>query len=330
MNKTPWVILLILWMMGSAWWHVCKIKQICPDVAVPDSTADKSELVETPPGADAFTIADSNYFRLELPGNFSFAKSDANANLNTLGGSLASLVLYLKNNPNRTVRIIGYYAPNEANLTTLPDLGLARAEGMKQYLIQQGLPAASITIEGEQRKLPFNASRDSIRGGLTFAFAEANKPTAPSTPVTTDTTATASAPTNPTILNEPITEKELAEKEKFTSVFKPMDLYFPLSEANYIKTNDTQKFFEEAIKYLAEHKNKKLLLTGHTDNSGPSEVNMRLSLDRANDVKSKLRQSGIRADQITVRAKGETEPKVDNRTISGRKANRRVTVVVND
>ena len=328
MNKTPWVILLILWMMGSAWWHVCKIKQICPDVAVPDSTTASTNLLETPPGADAFTIADSNRFRLELPGNFSFARSDANVNLNKLGGSLASLIVYLKDHPNRTVRIIGYYTPDEANLTTLPDLGLARAEGMKQYLTQQGLPAVSITIEGEQRKLPFNADGDSLRGGLDFAFGEVAKPTVSDPSVAPDTAVATNDLTTLATITDPTTEKELAEKEKFTSVFKPMDLYFPLSGANYIKTDDTQKFFKEATKYLAEHKNKKLILTGHTDNSGPSEVNMRLSLDRANDVKTKLRQSGIRTGQIAVRAKGETQPKAGNGTISGRKANRRVTVVI--
>jgi OOP family OmpA-OmpF porin len=55
---------------------------------------------------------------------------------------------------------------------------------------------------------------------------------------------------------------------------------------------------------------------------------MRLSRDRASDVKAKLRQSGISSDQILVEAKGETTPKADNSTLSGRKANRRVTVVV--
>ncbi|GAB3787248.1 hypothetical protein GCM10028818_51890 [Spirosoma horti] len=271
----------------------------------------------TPAGADGFTIADGNLFRLNLPGNFSFAKSGANANMNSLGGSLETMVAYLKANPGRTLQIIGYYTSGETNTTTFPNLGLARAEGFKQYLVQQGIPASSLTTKGVERNLPLTAKGDSVLGGLDFAFLGAN-------PAPADTTDT----TTPVVINEPITEKELAESQKFTSVLKPIDLYFPLGEANYIKTGETKKFFEEATKYLTEHKDKKLLLTGHTDNSGPDDVNLRLSRDRANQVKAKLLRSGINSDQVAVEAKGEAQPKADNRTISGRKANRRVTVVI--
>ena len=309
-NKTPWVILLLLWMGGSTWWHVCKIKQLCANDAPAATVITEPELPTTPPGADGFTIADGNRFRLNLPGNFSFAKSGANANINSLGGSLESMVTYLKANPGRTLEIIGYYSSAETNTTTFPNLGLARAEGIKQYLVQQGIPATALTTKGVERNLSFTAKGDSLYGGLDFAFAGSATPPATVT------------------MAEPTTENELAEKEKFTSVFKPIDLYFPLGQANYIKTAETKKFFDEAVKYLSEHKDKKLLLTGHTDNSGPDGINMRLSFDRANDVKSKLRKSGIAAGQIDVKAKGETEPKADNGTPSGRKANRRVTVVV--
>lgn len=313
-NKTPWIILLLLWMGGSTWWHVCNIKQLCANDSPPATVSAEPELLTTPAGADGFTIADGNRFRLNLPGNFSFAKSGANANMNSLGGSLESMVTYLKANPGRTLEIIGYYTPAETNASTFPNLGLARAEGIRQYLVQQGIPAASLTTKGGERNLPFTVKGDSLSGGLDFAFGGTG-------------TEIATLPVAVT-LSEPTTEKELAEKEKFTSVFKPIDLYFPLGQANYIKTDETTKFFDEAVKYLADHKDKKLMLTGHTDNSGPDATNLRLSLYRANDVKSKLRKSGIDVGQIDVKAKGETEPKADNSTLSGRKANRRVTVVV--
>lgn len=323
-NKAPWIVLLVLWMIGSTWWHVCKIKQLCSDDINPSATSTESTVETTPPGADAFTIADGTLFRLDLPGNFSFAKSGANANMNGLGGSMEPLIKYLKETPGRTLEITGYYSPGETNTTSFPNLGLARAEGIKQYLVQQGIPAGSITTKGEERNLPFTTKGDSLRGGLYFGFGgepkPANEPTVAEKPE--------EKPAEPIKITEPITEKALAEAEKFTSVFKPIDLYFQLGEANYIKTTETKKFFEEAIKYLASHKDKKLLLTGHTDNSGPDNVNMALSLDRANDVKNKLRKAGIDADQIKVTAKGETAPKADNSTMSGRKANRRVTVVV--
>ncbi|MVM30546.1 OmpA family protein [Spirosoma sp. HMF4905] len=326
-NKAPWIVLLIIWMIGSTWWHVCKIKQLCGDVINSSALSTDTNVDTTPPGADGFTIADGNLFRLDLPGNFSFAKSGANANMNSLGGSLESMITYLKANPGRTLEITGYYSPTETNTTSLSNLGLARAEGIKQYLVQQGIPAGSLSTKSEERNLSFIAKGDSLLGGLYFAFAGAEKPEEKPAKEPAEKPVEA-ATGKPIKITEPITEKALAEAEKFTSVFKPIDLYFQLGEANYIKTDQTKKFFEEAIKYLATHKDKKLLLTGHTDNSGPDDVNMGLSRDRANDVKLKLRKAGIDADQIQVKAKGESEPKADNSTMSGRKANRRVTVVV--
>jgi len=174
-------------------------------------------------------------------------------------------------------------------------------------------------------------------GGLAFAFAETDIPQQPATPTTAAeseslrelTVAAADTVQKKLPVATLNTEAELAAAEKFTSVFEPIDLYFKLNEANYIKTAATRQFFDEAARYLKKHKNKKLRLTGHTDNTGNDAVNLRLSRDRASDVKSHLRSSGINASQIVVDAKGEADPKADNSTIAGRRANRRVTVVVN-
>jgi OmpA-OmpF porin, OOP family len=124
------------------------------------------------------------------------------------------------------------------------------------------------------------------------------------------------------------TEEDLAKAEKFEAIFKPMDLYFKTGGADYIKTEDNKKFMEEATKYLAANKDKKLSLVGHTDSEGADAGNMRLSERRSKDVKAALAKKGISADQITTDAKGETQPVADNNTVEGRKQNRRVTVVV--
>jgi OOP family OmpA-OmpF porin len=329
-SKTLWVILLALWMMGSTWWHVCKIKLLC---ANDEPAVNEAGTVETPSGSFApnkLTISDGAGFQLELPGNFSFARSGFVANMNTLGAvdgksPLDSLTAYLKANPSRTLTIIGYYAADEANTTSFTNLGLARAEGVKQYLVQRGIPAKSLSTQGELVSgaggsgLTFTPAGDSLYGGIKLGFEGAMAVSIPDTTALLSATPAVPAPT---------TEAGLAAAEKYTSVFEPIDLYFPLAGANYIKTEETVKFFAEAAKYLATHKDKKLLLTGHTDNSGDNAVNLRLSRDRANQVKVKLRRSGIESRQITVEAKGETAPKASNATREGRRANRRVSVVV--
>ena len=327
-SKTPWIILLAVWMIGATWWHVCKIKQLCANDTQPvaEPATHETRLPATSPSR--LTITDGERFRLALPGNFSFARSGANANMTTLMGSIDSLTTYLKANRERTLTITGYYTTDETNSTSFANLGLARAEGVKQYLVQQGIPAASLTTKGEVRSgkstdaddgLTFTPRGDSLYGGIGFAFGGAS----PATPLPTADTATVPV-TGPI----PATEAELAAAEKYTSVFEPINLYFPLGKADFIKTPETTKFFDEAARYLATHPDKKLLLTGHTDNSGPDAVNLRLSRDRADEVKVRLRKSGISQGQIVVEAKGETAPKVPNDTREGRKANRRVTVVV--
>lgn len=312
-------MLLLAWMAGSTWWHVCKIKLLCGDT--PSPTVSTPVLSEPAP---ALVVADGENFRFDAPGNFSFAKSGDVANRQGTGALLDSLSSYLKANPGKAVTINGYYAPGEQNLTAFTTLGLARANDIKQVLVQQGVPATLLTTQGiETNDLVFSAKGDSIYGGLAFTFGSPVTPPA-------DTTTMATPPVTTTVvtLTEPVTEEALARKEKFTSVFEPIDLYFPLNRADYIKTEETAKFFDEAVAYLAKNKDKKLVLTGHTDNSGSDAVNLELSRDRANSVKVKLRKSGITSNQVQVQARGETQPKADNGTLSGRKANRRVTVVV--
>ncbi len=314
-NKTPWIVLLLLWMGGSTWWHVCKIKQLCGDDA--PSTSLTANAVAMP----GLTIADGEKLNLNVPGNFVYAKSGDVANAAAVGNTLQTVADYLKANPGRMMTVTGHYHADEQNPGSYPNLGIARAEAIKADLVNLGVPAAQVATASmlvstpEGAMMPYSARGDSLYGGLAFSF-------------TGKAVAAAVAAADTTTAAKPKTEEALAEAQKFTSVFKPIDLYFKTGKSSYIKTEDTKKFFAEAEKYLGDHKDKKLLLTGHTDDTGPEGVNLELSKARAGGVRSRLRKDGIDGDQITVEAKGETQPKEPNATSEGRKANRRVTVVV--
>ncbi len=309
-NKTPWIVLLFLWMGGSTWWHVCKIKQLCGDDPRP-ATATATE-------RPSLSIVDGDKLNLNVPGNFTYAKSGDIADTTAVGSAVQTLAGYLKGNPTRTVDINGYYQTDEQNSSTYPNLGVARAEGIKAQLVSLGVPASQLKTNGvlindtNAEIMPYNTKGDSLYGGLTFAFTGEAAPAAVET-----------AP-NPALKSE----EALAGAQKFTSVFKPIDLYFKQGKAMYIQTGETRKFFAEATTYLKANKDKKLILTGHTDNMGPDAVNMDLSRARAGSVKNRLQKAGISGQQMVVQAKGESEPKVSNATLEGRKANRRVTVVV--
>lgn len=324
-NKTPWIVLLVVWMMGSTWWHVCKIKQLCAD-----DTPSPTLSVQAP----TVSLSDGSRFSVGLPGTFNFAKSGAVPNIEGFDASLDSIATYLQNNPDRQLTLTGYYTASETNSTPFPNLGIARAEAIKEFLIQRGVPATSLLTTGVERgDLTFSANGDSVNAGVKGSFgaiAATAKPDSTATTAAVDSASGSASATAPTTVSTaaPTSEEALAKAEKFESVFKPIDLYFKSGSSDYIRTTETKKFFKEAIQYLRKNKDKDLVLIGHTDDQGPDDVNLNLSKKRANSVKQRLLSQGVSASQIESDGKGETEPKASNDTESGRKANRRVTVVV--
>lgn len=65
-------------------------------------------------------------------------------------------------------------------------------------------------------------------------------------------------------------------------------------------------------------------ISGHTDNTGDRDMNLRLSSGRANAVKTWLVNKGIAESRLTTRGAGPDEPVVPNTTAENRQRNRRV------
>jgi len=68
----------------------------------------------------------------------------------------------------------------------------------------------------------------------------------------------------------------------------------------------------------------KIEVAGHTDNVGSDEDNQRLSLNRANAVRTYLVEHGVEPERIAAQGYGESRPVADNQTEEGRAQNRRV------
>ncbi len=79
-----------------------------------------------------------------------------------------------------------------------------------------------------------------------------------------------------------------------------------------------------AVELMSAEQSSTLSITGHTDDVGPDEANLRLSFSRAEAVAALVVEQGISPDRITVDGRGETEPIETNNTSDGRAANRRV------
>ena len=71
-------------------------------------------------------------------------------------------------------------------------------------------------------------------------------------------------------------------------------------------------------------------IEGNTDNTGSADHNMKLSQQRADNVKNFLVEQGIDAGRLSAKGLGMTMPIADNNTKEGRQKNRRVDLVIQD
>ncbi len=71
-----------------------------------------------------------------------------------------------------------------------------------------------------------------------------------------------------------------------------------------------------------------LTIVGHTDAEGTQENNQALSQRRAQAVADYLESKNVNPTRLAAVGKGETEPVADNKTEAGRRANRRVEILV--
>ena len=82
-------------------------------------------------------------------------------------------------------------------------------------------------------------------------------------------------------------------------------------------------------KFAEQYKNtdKKILIIGHTDDSGDSSFNQKLSEERARNVGQIFSNQGIKQSNIYYLGAGEMNPIADNNLIAGANKNRRVEIV---
>jgi len=96
------------------------------------------------------------------------------------------------------------------------------------------------------------------------------------------------------------------------------------AELNYNAMRNLDKLAE----FLKKYPNRDILVEGHTDSRGSESMNLTLSQNRADSVRSALVSRGVDGTRITARGYGKSQPVADNSTESGRSQNRRVEIVI--
>ena len=71
-----------------------------------------------------------------------------------------------------------------------------------------------------------------------------------------------------------------------------------------------------------------IIAVGHTDGVGTDAYNDKLSVKRAESIKTYLTSKGLEANRVYTEGKGKKQPVADNKTAEGRAKNRRVEIEV--
>lgn len=111
-------------------------------------------------------------------------------------------------------------------------------------------------------------------------------------------------------------------------------MIFPEAALFEFGKSDLKPEGEEQIKEYREQAREelsradKVIITGHTDNVGKQDYNLKLSLQRAEAVRDYLISLGADPQKFQASGAGEAKPIADNSTEDGRANNRRVEVEV--
>lgn len=253
---------------------------------------------------NALNIADANGdLNIKVNDNFNFKISEfaiLEPLTQSVNGGVDELKGYLQNNPLKTVDIVGYYKSDETNTSAFPNLGLARANAVKNHMVAQGIMAKQINTSGELNDAIIPDDANTLFGPLKF---------------------------------EILTNEEGAKDEALEAVCEaikanPLVLYFKTGQAQ-INLTAAQRQKIADISKCVDKLDAKVLVVGHTDNTGAASTNLGLGQQRANFAKDYFVKNGILESNIDATSKGETQPIANNSTAEGREKNRRTVITIN-
>ncbi|MFK7892429.1 MAG: OmpA family protein [Granulosicoccus sp.] len=171
-------------------------------------------------------------------------------------------------------------------------------------IAQQEREAAEAQERAEQERLAAEAER------IASQESEAESPQSPDTLASTD-------------------EEELiasvASRTQLQKALSRLPTLQILFEKNTnLLVEDSEALLQAMAEVLMQFPDITVSIEGHTDSTGPSEVNLTLSLARATAVRDYLVGLGVSELRLRARGFGEAIPITDNDTPQGRATNRRI------
>lgn len=315
-KKTAYLLGILLTILIGTYfyWKLC-----CGGDVSSGADYNKEELVDTgtrEEDANASKVSTtSNPFSLsDSEGDFSFSSND-NFNFDTSGftilrpisetinSGIDELQIYLVGNENKSIDITGLYASSEDNSSAFLNLGMARANAVKNYFITRGIPSSRMNLFGGLKDNMI-AKGKVYRGPVSFGFSEADA-------------------------NFAANEKVDLDALRKIIQADPLIFNFATAQSSINLTEAQRQKIADITRYLDKVEGGKAIVTGHTDNTGSRAGNISIGQKRADFAKGYLVRNGISEAKISAIGKGPDEPIASNATEEGRAQNRRTVVTVN-
>jgi len=257
-----------------------------------------------PATKNAFALSDADGdFEFKSNDNFNFKISNVYFDQplsEKVTSGVGKLKDYLAANPLKDIDITGYHRSDEVNNSAFPNLGLARANSVKNYLVSQGIPSKQIDIHGALKDDMNPDDLGTLFGPLDFGIV--------------------------TFEEGSVDEALLASCDSIRK--NPIMLYFKTGAAQISLTAEQRQKIAD-ISRCVDKLGVKVQVVGHTDNTGDAANNMILGQGRADFVKKYLIKNGILDGNIETSSRGQEEPIADNATEEGRTKNRRTVITIN-
>lgn len=304
------LILLAIWLTMGFFvmdWCDCNVAPIAP-VAAKAHTPTKQKAIPIAPAVAAkskpnklgLRIVDGNTFSISIADHINF-KESSHKHLQPrsvqVTGALKKLAAYLSGNRQKQLTLTGLYKQNEVNGSAMKNLGVARADNIKNVLVGLGVSEKQILTAGAEVR-SISATDGVIEGPIRFMFSNLAKED----------------------LRLSAIEVRLRKA--------PQRIFFQTSQDAMRMNPDLRKYFSDLLYYMKQNPKAIIEATGHTDNIGERKTNIKLGKERAIFVRDYLVKNGANPKQILTSSAGPDRPIMNNNTATGRSQNRRVEITI--
>lgn len=259
------------------------------------------------------TILDDDLdFKTSSEQHFSFIPSSSTISIEeNVAKAFTDVVNHLVDHPDRQLTLNGFYLESETNPTDFENLGIARAEEIKSFLVNKDSSIIDrILTTGELKEAVYTINEKQI-DGVKFEFAPLGFSTS-NTGLLDDLTSEEEEPTAVT-------------PEEITSAVPSLALYGE-DEIRGIKMDvNLQQQIDNWKSALDMNEGSYLLVTGYADR-GSEEKSYDIAYIWSSKVRRFFRNNGIKSKQIKADSKGSTMPLVDADAEDAATKNNRVAI----